>query len=528
MSREQALALGRVLWDIAKKLRGSMDPDQFRDYMLGFIFFKYLSDNYEKQLKSTLLIYDEYDSLGEFYERFTSDEEVEMFEKEALKTVGYIIKPSDLWSTFALNASNEKYILDDLIQTFKNIESSTYGEESSEDIGGLFHEVDLNSIKLGRETKERNKLICEIIHILDTNLSSHSISSDDLGDAYEYLISEFAASSGKKAGEFYTPREVSTILSKIVTLDTQNPTQGKKKKLKSIYDPTCGSGSLLFNVYQEIGKKVDKIYGQEKNLTTYNLARMNLLLHNIKHDKFHINHADTLLRPALDSKTKIEAIVANPPFSLKWDSSTVVSDDRFRGYGLPPQSTADYAFILHMIFHLAENGTCAVVVPHGVLFRGGSEGKIRESILTKGESKTGYLDAVIGLPSNLFYSTGIPVCILVFKKCRYSDDILFIDASKSFEKEKKQNVLLNEHIDKIIDTYQYRKEIKKYSKKISLGEIENNEYNLNIPRYIDSLEDEEILNTETIVEEIKDIDKKLATNYAVIKKFCKELNVSFW
>jgi len=526
MSKEQAIALGKVLWDIANKLRGAMDADQFRDYMLGFIFFKYLSENFEEAIKK--LFNDEID-LPDLYQN--NPQHVTIVEKKCIEQIGYVIHPDNLWRKFAQKSVNPQIneIIDDLSKAFKDIEASTLGQESAEDIGGLFSELDLNSIKIGKTYSERNKVICDIIYTIDSKLNTHDLEKNDLGDAYEYLIAEFAASSGKKAGEFYTPQKVSTILSKLVTLDFNADKATVRKNIDSIYDPTCGSGSLLFNVYKQIaanGGTINNIYGQEKNLTAYNLARMNLLLHRIPFSKFHVNHGDTLLYPALDKNTKVEAIVANPPFSLKWDSSTMTTDDRFKGYDLPPQSTADFAFILHMMYHLADNGTCAVVVPHGVLFRSGAEQRIRETLLTK--DGRGYLDAVIGLPSNLFYSTGIPVCILVFKKCRIHEDVLFIDASKHFEKEKKQNILTDKHITKIIDCYAKREVIEKYSNRVTLEQIKENNFNLNIPRYVDSSEKEDEINLSEVVTRIKETDKKLAENYLKIKAFSQQLGVECW
>ncbi|MGL5722001.1 MAG: type I restriction-modification system subunit M [Brevinema sp.] len=524
MSKEQAIALGKVLWEIANKLRGAMDADQFRDYMLGFIFFKYLSENFEEYSRQQLGNM----SIQELYTNHP--QRIKQFEERCKTNIGYVIPPNHLWRNFSEKAvNNQNDLLDDLATALREIESSTIGRESADDMGGLFSDLDLNSVKIGRNYNERNKLICSIITTLETKLDMHDLDRDDLGDAYEYLIGEFAASSGRKAGEFYTPQRVSTILSKLVTLDFNGKNVGIKKKIDSIYDPTCGSGSLLFNVYKEVtkhGGEVSHIHGQEKNLTTYNLARMNLLLHQIPFSKFHVHHGDTLTAPQLEKKAKMEVIVANPPFSLKWDPATVVNDDRFKGYALPPASTADFAFVLHMINHLADNGTCAVVVPHGVLFRSGAEQKIRETLLNA--EGRGYLDAVIGLPSNLFYSTGIPVCILVFKKCRINEDILFIDASKHFEKEKKQNVLTDQHIENIISCYAQRKDSEKFSRKVSLEEIKENGYNLNIPRYVDSSEAEEVLDLSEIVRRIKETDAKLAENYVKIKKYTQELGVECW
>jgi type I restriction enzyme M protein len=336
-----------------------------------------------------------------------------------------------------------------------------------------------------------------------------------LGDAYEYLIGKFASGAGKKAGEFYTPPQVSTVLAKIVTTG--------KTKLKSIYDPTCGSGSLLLRVAREVSE-VSNYYGQELNRTTYNLARMNMILHNVHYRKFDLRQEDTLEHPQ-HLGMQFEAIVANPPFSAQWSANPIfTSDDRFSQYGkLAPGSKADFAFVQHMIYHLAENGTMAIVLPHGALFRGGAERHIRKYLI----EDRNYLDAVIGLPVNVFYGTSIPTCIMVFKKCRENpEDVLFIDASQYYEKQKTQNVLREIDIDKIIDTYRKFVEADKYSKRVSLTQIIENDYNLNIPRYIDTFEVEEEIDIEAIAKELKTLDTELLESDKAIAEFCAQLNIS--
>ena len=336
---------------------------------------------------------------------------------------------------------------------------------------------------------------------------------DILGDAYEYMIGQFAAGAGKKAGEFYTPQEVSRILAEIVTTG--------KTRLRTVYDPTCGSGSLLLQT-QKLGK-ADAIYGQEKINTTYNLARMNMLLHGVKYSDFNIQNGDTLEADAFGDR-QFDAVVANPPFSAIWSAADKFnSDDRFSKAGvLAPKSKADYAFILHMIYHLNDGGTMACVAPHGVLFRGAAEGKIRQFLI----EKKNYIDAIIGLPANIFYGTSIPTCILVMKKCRKDDDnILFIDASKEFEKVKTQNKLREEHIQKIIETYRNRTEIEKYSHCASLQEVKDNDYNLNIPRYVDTFEEEKEVDIKAVMAEIKSLEAKRADLDAQIDVYLKELGI---
>ena len=331
------------------------------------------------------------------------------------------------------------------------------------------------------------------------------------------MIGQFASGAGKKAGEFYTPQEVSKILAKIVTTG--------KNRLKSVYDPTCGSGSLLLRVAREV-KDVNNFYGQEMNRTTYNLARMNMILHGVHYRQFDIKQEDTLEHPQHLNDMPFEAIVANPPFSAKWSANPLfLNDDRFSQYGkLAPSSKADFAFVQHMIYHLAENGTMAIVLPHGVLFRGASELHIRKYLI---EQKN-YLDAVIGLPANIFYGTSIPTCILVFKKCKEDpDNILFIDASKEFEKVKNQNMLREEHIDKIVETYRNRTTIEKYSHLATLKEVEENDYNLNIPRYVDTFEAEEEIDIQSVMQEIKSLEAKRAQLDKEIDVYFKELGLVF-
>ncbi|SPW29543.1 Probable type I restriction enzyme BthVORF4518P M protein [Elizabethkingia miricola] len=373
------------------------------------------------------------------------------------------------------------------------------GTQSEEDFEDLFSDMDLNSNNLGRTADARNTLIVKVLkHLDEIDFKLNDTELDVLGDAYEYLIGQFASGAGKKAGEFYTPQEVSKILAKIVTTG--------KNRLKSVYDPTCGSGSLLLRVAREV-KDVNNFYGQEMNRTTYNLARMNMILHGVHYLKFDIKQEDTLEHPQHLNDMPFEAIVANPPFSAKWSANPLfLNDDRFSQYGkLAPSSKADFAFVQHMIYHLAENGTMAIVLPHGVLFRGAAELHIRKYLI---EQKN-YLDAVIGLPANIFYGTSIPTCILVFKKCKEDPDhILFIDASKEFEKVKNQNMLREEHIDKIVETYRNRTTIEKYSHLATLKEVEENDYNLNIPRYVDTFEAEEEIDIQAVMQEIKSLEAK--------------------
>ena len=522
MSEDQKRNLEQQLWNIANTLRGKMNADEFRDYILGFIFYKYLAEKMEIYANSILK------SDGIKYKTIKENtkqgkEYIEAIREEALEKLGYFLKPSELFSEVAKRGNKDKedaesnFILEDLQKILTNIQLSTMGTESEEDFDNLFEDMDLNSTKLGKSPDARNEIIAKVLSHLDNiDFKLEMTELDVLGDAYEYLIGQFASGAGKKAGEFYTPQEVSKVLAKIVTTG--------KSKLKSVYDPTCGSGSLLLRVAKEV-KEVSNFYGQEMNRTTYNLARMNMILHGVHYRKFDIKQEDTLEHPQHIDK-QFEAIVANPPFSAEWSANPLfTSDDRFSQYGrLAPSSKADFAFVQHMVHHLAENGCMAVVLPHGVLFRGAAELHIRKYLI---ENKN-FLDAVIGLPANIFYGTSIPTCILVFKKCRENpDDILFIDASNDFEKIKTQNVLREQHIDKIIDTYRKRKEIEKYSHRALLKEVADNDYNLNIPRYVDTFEEEEAIDIAAVMREIKQLEAKRAGLDKEIDVYFKELGLVF-
>jgi type I restriction enzyme M protein len=528
--------LGTTLWKIADALRGARNADDFRAYMLSFLFLRYLSDNYEAAVKKELgsdypdVSTDVMKAIGAtsplqiWYEE--NKEDVEEFEMQMRRKVHYVIEPKHLWSSIAEQARvQDSEMLHTLESGFKYIEEQSFDSTFQ----GLFSEINLNSEKLGKSYTDRNAKLCTIITKIAEGIAGFSTDSDILGDAYEYLIGQFAAGSGKKAGEFYTPQQISTILSEIVTLDSQDPATGKKKKLNKVLDFACGSGSLLLNVRKQLGVHgIGKIYGQESNITTYNLARMNMLLHGVKDTEFEIHHGDSLkndwamlneMNPA--KKLKCDAVVANPPFSYRWDPTEALGEDfRFKSYGLAPKSAADFAFLLHGFHFLSDEGTMAIILPHGVLFRGGAEERIRTKLL-----KDGHIDTVIGLPANLFFSTGIPVCILVLKKCKKFDDVLFINASEHFEKGKRQNKLLPEHIDKIIDTYQFRKEEPRYSMRVSMERIEQEGYNLNISRYISTAIADEEIDLIAVNAALRSLEEQIAKAKNTHNEFLKELGL---
>lgn len=532
MTEQNQQRLGKTLWNIADQLRGAMNADDFRDYMLAFLFLRYLSYNYEAAAAR---------ELGPDYPKLPADDsrvplalwyannpnDVGEFEKQMRRKVHYVIKPNHLWANIANLARTESgELLETLREGFKYVENESFQSTFQ----GLFSEINLGSEKLGRTHADKNAKLCDIIKEIAKGLNEFSTDADTLGDAYEYLIGQFAAGSGKKAGEFYTPQQISSILSAIVTLDSQEPKTGPAKHLGSILDFACGSGSLLLNVRKRMGPHgIGKIYGQEKNITTYNLARMNMLLHGVKDTEFEIFHGDTLandwdfLRETNPAKMpKFDAVVANPPFSYRWEPKDDMADDvRFKNYGLAPRSAADFAFLLHGFHFLKDQGVMAIILPHGVLFRGGAEERIRTKLL-----KDGHIDTVIGLPANLFYSTGIPVCILVLKKCKKPDDVLFINAAEHFEKGKRQNVLLDEHIQKIVSTYQQRpKLIKRYARRVGMDEIEKEGYNLNISRYISTAVQEPEIDLVATHASLVTIEKAIQAAATKHNKFLKELGL---
>jgi len=580
MNDTQQKQLGATLWAIADKLRGAMNPDDFRDYMLSFLFLRYLSDNYEEAAKKELgsdylQCENEIESINkagkqdetisllkeqvtDYFIKQELEENVKnkkiddhlvlfeskkltplivwynknldqivTFEKQMRRKVHFVIKPQFLWSNiYELARTQSKFLLRTLQDGFKFIENESFDSA----FRGLFSEVNLDSDKLGKNYETRNTMLCSIITEIAEGLSKFTNETDLLGNAYEYLIGQFAAGSGKKAGEFYTPQQVSTILSRIVILDSQDPSLGKRSKINNLLDFACGSASLLINVKEHLEpNSISQIYGQEKNITTYNLARMNMLLHGFKDTAFQIFHGDSLsndwdilneMNPA--KKLKCDAVVANPPFSYRWEPNEEMAEDfRFKSYGLAPKSAADFAFLLHGLHYLSDEGTMAIILPHGVLFRGGVEEKIRKKLLEKGN-----IDTIIGLPSNLFFSTGIPVCILVLKKCKKPNDVLFINASEYFEKGKRQNVLLPKHIDRIVDTYQFRKEDdKKYSRCVSMEEIEKNGFNLNISRYVSTTAGEDIVDLASVKKNLDETEDAIKRAKAKHNQFLKELGL---
>jgi type I restriction enzyme M protein len=518
MADDTKKQLETQLWNIANTLRGKMGADEFRDYILGFIFYKYLSerihlfaDDILQHDGVTFAQIDEASAAGKTM--------LASIREESLGRLGYFLKPSQLFHRVAAKGAQatDNFILEDLAGILKHIEASTLGHHSEDDFEGLFEDIDLGSSKLGKTENQKNELIAKVLTHLDKiDFRLADTEADVLGDAYEYLIGQFASGAGKKAGEFYTPQEVSTILAKIVTTG--------KKSLKSAYDPTFGSGSLLLRVAKEV-TDVGCFYGQEMNPTTYNLARMNMILHGVHYQRFDLRNEDTLEHPAPEhAELRFEAIVANPPFSAEWSASELFNhDERFSAYGkLAPKTKADFAFVQHMVHHLDTGGTMACVLPHGVLFRGAAEGHIRRYLI----EDCNYLDAVIGLPANIFYGTGIPTCILVLKKQRENpDDILFIDASQCFEKVGNQNQLRPADIERIVSTYRQRVSVAKLSHLAKLSEVVENDFNLNIPRYVDTFDAEAQVDLAAVSTKLGELEKAMGETDQVIAGFCTELGI---
>lgn len=495
------------LWAMANKLRGTMDASEYKNYILPFMFYRYLSENQDSYLKVN--------HLEEYYD-VTDDEEREEYLKEICSGLGYAIVPEYTWNNIVDKIDNHKIKASDFQDMFDSFNTNAKRNPMAEvDFANVFSDVNLGDTRLGTSTNERAKALNDIVLMINEFNFKDDSGHDILGDVYEYLIGQFAANAGKKGGEFYTPHEVSQILAKLVTVDVK-----EKKDQFRVYDPTMGSGSLLLTVQKELpnGDKAGSVafYGQELNTTTYNLARMNLMMHGVNYRNMDLKRADTLdadwpftERDGIQIPMTFDAVVANPPYSQNWDIKTIdrEKDARFKRFGVAPASKADYAFVLHGIYHLEKTGTMAIVLPHGVLFRGASEEKIRRNIIDEN-----LLDAVIGLPPNLFYGTSIPTCVLVFKgrEARGErNDILFIDASNEFVKDKNKNRLTDENINKIIETYCNRENVEKYAHVASLDEIKENNYNLNIPRYVDKFDEEVVVPLSEIAKELNIVRQEI-------------------
>lgn len=520
------------LWSMANELRGTMDASEYRNYILGFMFYRYLSEKQEKYLIDND-IFDQVEgrSINDLYRQDAVGDDLKDYLEDISGALGYAIAPEDTWTTLMEKIHDSKANAEDFQNIFDHFEENAQLNSFAEkDFRGVFADVNLNNSRLGNNLATRTKALIATAKMVNDFDYFDENGHDILGDVYEYLIKQFASNAGKKAGEFYTPHEVSKVLAKLVAANMD-----LNQESFSIYDPTMGSGSLLLTVRDEIpnGRQKGRVrfYGQELNTTTYNLARMNLMMHGVDYGNMTLRNADTLAmdwpdgldQDGVDRPHFFDAVVANPPYSQKWDAdSSKLKDPRFKDYGaLAPKGKADYAFLLHSLYHLEQSGTMAIVLPHGVLFRGAAEGKIRKALLEKGQ-----IDAIIGMPAGLFYSTGIPTIVMVLKKHRDNRDVLFIDASKGFEKGKNQNILRDQDIDKIIETYKKRQDVDKYAHLATMDEIKENEFNLNIPRYVDTFEEEPPIDIVALSKEMQDIDQKIAQSEAEFLSLVDDLDVN--
>lgn len=520
------------LWAMANELRGNMDAAEYKNYILAFMFYRYLSEHQEQYLiNNNVIDVNPEQSINKIYLEQANGDDLSDYLEDISSSLGYAIAPLDTWASLINKIDNSMVVPSDYQTLFDNFnKNAELNKEAVQDFRGVFNDINLGDSRLGSSTNERAKSLNRIVKLVDDIDYKGNNGEDILGAIYEYLIGQFAASAGKKGGEFYTPHEVSQILAKIVTDDVK-PSDNKF----AVYDPTCGSGSLLLTVQGEVpgGNKAGavKFYGQEKNTTTYNLARMNLMMHGVSYTNMALSNADTLEidwpdGPDIlgkDHPRTFDAVVANPPYSAHWDNKeSKLKDPRFQDYGkLAPKTKADYAFILHSLYHLNEDGTMAIVLPHGVLFRGAAEGVIRQNLIEHPSGNRIY--AVIGLPANLFYGVSIPTVIIVFKKKRSTKDILFVDASNEFEKGKNQNHLTEENIKKIFETYHNRLEVEKYAHLAPIEEIRENEYNLNIPRYVNTFEEEPPIDLDEInkqliqdQKEIDELESKIAEQLKIL------------
>lgn len=512
--QENSKDLISVLWSGADILRSKMDANEYKDYLLGIVFYKYLSDSF--LIKVYDLIYDEKpDSLKaalDAYKEALEDESAEELNEQIKAECHYVIEPELTYTYFAELARNNAFNREQLQKAFNNI------EQSDPLFIDLFTDIDLYSNRLGTGDQKQSDTISSLIKEIDKADLLNS-DADVLGNAYEYLIGQFASETGKKAGEFYTPQSVSKILTKIAIAGQED------KRGLSVYDPCMGSGSLLLNAKKYANEPgYIRYYGQELMTSTYNLARMNMFLHGIVPDNQNLRNGDTLDGDwPTGEDTDFNMVLMNPPYSAKWSASAgFLQDERFSDYGvLAPKSKADYAFLLHGLYHLKNNGTMSIVLPHGVLFRGAAEGKIREKLL-----RSGNIYAVIGLPANLFYNTSIPTCIIVLKKHRDGRDVLFIDASQKFDKGKKQNMMTDEHIESIINLYNNRETVEKESFLASFEDLEKNDFNLNIPRYVDNFEKEEEIDLDTLLADMKQTDEEIVNVQGEFVNLLKDLTSS--
>ena len=511
---EERNELHKTIWQIATDLRGSVDSWDFKQYVLGMLFYRFISENLTNYINN-----EQYKAgFKDFDYTKLADEKAESGKKVIIKEKGFYILPSELFENVLKNAHNNPDINETLEKNLKNIERSAIGTESEEQIKGLFDDLDVNSNKLGDTVTKRNKKLIQLMETVKSlnigDYNQHSI--DAFGDTYEFLMAMYASNAGKSGGEFFTPQEVSEVLAEIAVAD--------KTEINKVYDPACGSGSLLLKFAKILSK--DKVrqgfFGQEINITTYNLCRINMFLHNINYEKFDIKCGDTLTSPKHSGSELFDAIVSNPPYSIRWEGDSnpvLINDSRFSPAGvLAPKGKADLAFTMHILSHLSDIGTAAIVQFPGVLYRGGAEQKIREYLINNN-----YIDAVIQLSPDLFFGTNIATCIMVLKKNKKSNDILFINALNEFTRLGNKNKLSKENIKKIVDTYKNRNNIENFAKLVDIKKIAQNDYNIAVNTYIEQKNTGEETNILELNKEISNtvkIQKKLKTD---INKIITEL-----
>lgn len=498
MKREQEREeLYKTIWSIAEDLRGNVDGWDFKQYVLGMLFYRYISENLRNYINKGEIESGDID----FNYANLDDEEAESIREEIVKEKGFFILPSQLFENIVKKAKDDENLNENLKNIFDSIENSSKGTPSEENFKGLFEDIDVNSNKLGATVNKRNELLTKLLEkVASMNLGEYKETKiDAFGDAYEYLMGMYASNAGKSGGEYYTPQEVSELLTHITIVG--------KESVNKVYDPACGSGSLLLKFIKILGEENVKngFFGQEINITTYNLCRINMFLHDINYNKFNIANEDTLINPKHNDFEPFEAIVSNPPYSIKWvgdDNKILINDKRFAKAGvLAPKSKADLAFIMHSLSYLAENGTAAIVCFPGVMYRGGAEQKIRKYLVDNN-----YIDTIIQLPDNLFYGTTISTCIMVMKKSNKVDNnVFFIDASKEFVKATNNNKLTNENIQNILDAYTKREDKQYFSNLVKNEEVAEQEYDLSVSRYIEQEDTKEKIDIIKLNEEIKNI-----------------------
>ena len=522
------------IWAMANELRGNMDASEYRDYILGFMFYRFLSEhqlNWQSENEFPDLAGMKLEKINQRYAKEAIGDDLTEYLKDIADALGYAIEPKFTWISIVERVNDRSFAPSEFQEMFdKFANNAKLNPNAVNDFTGVFSDINLGNSRLGDSTNVRAKTLLDIVNLVNEIEYKDEAGHDILGDIYEYLIAEFAGNAGKKGGEFFTPHQVSLVLAKIIAANMDPEIEHPE-----VYDFACGSGSLLLTVEEELQipgsqkRRRVRYYGQELNTTNYNMARMNLMMHGVDYQMMDLRNADTLENDwpdgvgndNIDHPHFFDAVVANPPYSSRWDNSAnKIKDARFKDYGLAPKTKADYAFLLHGLYHLNSRGTMAIVLPHGVLFRGNAEGKIRKALLEKNQ-----IDAIIGLPAGLFFSTGIPTIIMVLKKNKTNKDVLFIDASGEdhYEKIKKQNFLREEDINLIIDTYKKREDVDKYAHVASIDEIKENDYNLNIPRYVDTFEEEPPIDLGELTQEISQTDQEIAESEQNLLSMMKEL-----